>query len=523
MKHDRPTTPLAQGVARAYAQGQDDEGLLPLILTDGAGPVGTMGPGDEVIFCNLRGEREIELCLALADPGFDHFPRPDDWNVRLTTMIEYHPDLPAEVAFPSETVDDGLCQVISRAGLKQLKVSETEKAPHVTFFLNGKRHQPFPGEDRRLIPSPKVADFAAVPGMNADQVAEATIEALQARKHDFIFVNLCNIDVIGHLENEGAVIEAVQIVDAQVGRIVAAAEAAGWTIVLSADHGSAEHWRYEDGRPDTGHTANDVPFAVLGPGLDGISLRAGGGLADVAPTVLTMLGLEPPAIYTGRNLISGAAPGRRRVLYLLVDGLGLAEASPGNLIRAAATPHLDDLLERAAWTRLAAAGEAVGLPAGSVGNSEVGHQHTGAGRIILSDRVRINRAVETGEFFDNPAFNAAVDRCLAAGKRLHLLGIVSFYSSHGSLDHLYALMELCAGRGVDNFFVHAMLGRRGERHESGAAYIGQVEQKLAELGRGRLASVIGRYWSLDREANWDRVAKAFRLYARGEGEQVRSQ
>jgi 2,3-bisphosphoglycerate-independent phosphoglycerate mutase len=523
MDHDRPTTPLARGVARAYAQGQDDEGLLPLVLADEAGPVGTMGPGDEVIFCNLRGEREIELCRALADPGFDHFPRPEGWNVRLTTMIQYHPDLAAEVAFPSETVEDGLCQVISRAGLRQLKVSETEKAPHVTFFLNGKRHAPFPGEDRRLIPSPKAADFSTVPELSAAEVAAAAVDAVTKGEHDFIFVNLCNIDVISHLENEGAVIRAVEAVDAQVGRIVAAAEAAGWTIILSADHGSAEQWRYEDGRPNTGHTASDVPFAVLGPGLDRIRLKDGGGLADVAPTVLFLMGLTPPAVYTGRSLIAGAAPGKRRVLYLLIDGWGLAERSPGNLIRAAATPRLDAILDRAAATSLAAAGEAVGMPAGSVGNSEVGHLHTGAGRVILSDRVRINRAVETGEFLKNPAFNAAVDRALAQGKRVHLLGIVSFYSSHGSLDHLYALMELCARRGVDRLFVHAMLGRRGERFESGAAYVGQVEQRLAELGRGRLASVIGRYWSLDRESNWDRVAKAFGLYAWGEGAPVKAE
>jgi 2,3-bisphosphoglycerate-independent phosphoglycerate mutase len=522
MKPDRPTTPLALGVTRAYARGQDDEGLEPLVLTGEAGPVGIMRPGDEVIFYNLRGEREIELCQALADPEFPHFPRPEEFHVRLTTLIQYHPDLRAEVAFPSETVEDSLGEVISRAGRRQLKVSETEKAPHVTFFLNGKRHAPFPGEDRWLIPSPKAADFSTVPELSAARVADAAVEAVSGDEYDFVFVNLCNIDVIGHLENEAAVIQAVEAVDAQAGRIVAAAEAAGWTTILSADHGSAEQWRYDDGRPNTGHTKSDVPFAVLGPGLENISLADGGGLSDAAPTILNLLGLTPPAVYTGRNLIQGATPQKRRVLYLLIDGWGLAEKSPGNLIATAATPRLDDILDRAAWTRLAAAGEAVGMPAGSVGNSEVGHLHTGAGRIILSDRVRINRAVETGDFLENPAFNAAIDRALAHDRQVHLLGIVSFYSSHGSLDHLYALLDLCARRGVDRLFVHSMLGRRGERFESGAAYIGQVEKRLADLGRGRLASVIGRYWSLDREGNWDRVAKAFRLYALGQGTPIRA-
>ncbi len=520
MMHQHPTGPMSRAVRRAYDLGQDDEGLEPLVLVSDAGPRGTMQPGDEVVFYNLRGEREIELCQALADPNFSHFPRPADWRINLTTMIQYHPDLPATVAFPPQEVNDTLCQVISAAGLRQLKISETEKAPHVTFFLNGKRHEALPGEQRVLIPSPKVADFTRVPELSAAPVADAAVEALADPDLDFIFVNLCNIDVIGHLEDEGAVIAACEAADAQAGRVLAAAETAGVTVVVSADHGSAESWRYDDGRPNTGHTTSDVPFAVLGPGLESIDLRSGGGLVDVAPTVLFLLGLEPPASHTGRNLILGAAPGRRRVLYLLIDGWGLNDDREGNLIRAANTPHLDALLGNHPWTRLAAAGEAVGMPPGSVGNSEVGHLHTGAGRIIPADRVRIDRAVADGTLADNPAFNAAIDRAAAGGRRLHLIGIVSFYSSHGSVDHLYALLELCRRREVGPLFVHSMLGRRGERHESGAAYIGQVEDRLATLGRGRLASVIGRYWSLDREGNWDRVAKAFRLYAHGEGTPV---
>ncbi|MBU1742328.1 MAG: phosphoglycerate mutase (2,3-diphosphoglycerate-independent) [Proteobacteria bacterium] len=520
MNHQHPTGAMSRAVRRAYDRGQDDEGLEPLVLIGDAGPVGAFQPGDEVIFYNLRGEREIELCRALADPDFGHFPRPADWRVNLTTMIQYHPDLHAAVAFGPQEVNDTLCQVISAAGRQQLKISETEKAPHVTFFLNGKRHEALPGEQRRLIPSPKVADFARVPGLSASQVADAVVEALGDPGLDFIFVNLCNIDVIGHLEDEGAVIAAVEAVDAQAGRVLAAAGQAGVMAVVSADHGSAESWRYEDGRPNTGHTTSDVPFAVLGPGLESVELRSGGALADVAPTVLSLLGLEPPPSHTGRNLIIGATPERRRVLYLLIDGWGLSDGQEGNLIRAAATPHLDALLANHAWTRLAAAGEAVGMPPGSVGNSEVGHLHTGAGRIIPADRVRIDRAVADGTFYDNPGLNAALERAKAGGRRLHLIGIVSFYSSHGSVDHLYALLELCRRREAERLFVHSMLGRRGERHASGAAYIGQVEARLGGLGRGRLASVIGRYWSLDREGNWDRVAKAFRLYAHGEGAPV---
>jgi len=160
------------------------------------------------------------------------------------------------------------------------------------------------------------------------------------------------------------------------------------------------------------------------------------------------------------------------------------------------------------------------MPAGTVGNSEVGHLHLGAGRRIYSDRIRIDRSIEDGSFFQNPAFIKAMDGAIRAGTRLHLLGIVSFYSSHGSVAHLKALMRLAKERGVPELYVHGMLGRRGERPESGAAYVEEIERETHRLGLGRVVSVIGRYWSLDREGNWDRIEKTYRCLVEGRGRLV---
>jgi 2,3-bisphosphoglycerate-independent phosphoglycerate mutase len=172
-----------------------------------------------------------------------------------------------------------------------------------------------------------------------------------------------------------------------------------------------------------------------------------------------------------------------------------------------------------AWphTTLQASGEAVGLPEGAVGNSEAGHLHIGAGRRIYSDRVKIDRAIADGSFFRNEAFLRTVRTARSTGVPLHLMGIVSFFSSHGSINHLFALMELARREKIRDLYVHAMLGRRGEMPESGAHYVGSIEERALEIGLGKVVSVIGRYWSMDREENWDRIAKTYRMLVAGEG------
>jgi 2,3-bisphosphoglycerate-independent phosphoglycerate mutase len=522
--------PMAEAVRAAYRSGEDDESLEPRVLVDVSGkPVGRFQDGDGVIFYNIRGEREVELCRSLLDEDFAHFPV--DRNIRLNfvTMIPYHKRLKVGVAFPpEEEVRDTLSEVLSRHGLRQVKICESEKAIHVSYFLNGKRREPFRGEERVVVPSPKdVPFYDQKPEMNAAGVAEAVIQKLADPGIGFIFANFANVDVVGHIENEAAIKKAVQAVDFHLGRCLQAARQEGAIAFVTADHGTAEKWFFPDGTIDTGHTNSPVPLVVVDSSeeeRDSWKLRSKGELADLAPTVLELLGLPKPPAMTGRALLLRGPGGKKdehkRVLLVLLDGWGYRPETQGNLIAQAHTPVMDDLQARYPWTILEASGEAVGLPEGTVGNSEVGHLHIGAGRRILSDRLRIDRAIGDGSFFRNEAFLWAMRAAKQNQKSLHLLGIVSFFSSHGSLDHLLALLKLARQESVEKLYLHAMLGRRGERKESGARYIEMIEKEMEKLKLGRVVSVIGRHWSLDREENWDRIEKTYRMLVQGEGRPV---
>jgi 2,3-bisphosphoglycerate-independent phosphoglycerate mutase len=338
-----------------------------------------------------------------------------------------------------------------------------------------------------------------------------------AGKHDLIIANFANIDVLGHIENPEAIRRGVEFVDEQLGRVLAAAREAGVTAVVTADHGTAEKWHYPDGAIDTGHTDSPVAFAVVGE--TSIAAEAaptvGGTLTDVAPTVLALLGLDAPPAITGRPLV--AKRWGERVLLLVVDGWGVQPPGPGNLISQANTPNMDALLRDSPNTLLEASGEAVGLPRGTVGNSEAGHLHLGAGRQVPADRLRIAQAIADGSYLENEAFVWAAEGAKRDGAALHLLGIISFFSSHGSIEYLVNLLELCGRRNVPEVYVHGLLGRRGERPEAGARYIGDMEAECVTRGVGKVVSVIGRHWALDREEHWDRVQKAYDLLVFGKG------
>jgi len=519
-------TVMAQAVREAYERGQEDETLLPLVLTGpGSRPLGRIRDGDAVIFYNIRGEREIELTRSLVEKGFPFFPVRAFDRLSFATMIEYAPQLPVQVAFPPEgEVEMTLSEVISRRGLRQLKVTEAEKAVHVGYFLNGKRQEPFAGEERVIVPTRKdVTLFDAAPEMSIAGIVAAVRERISDGGVSFILVNFPNVDVVGHIENETAVRRAVEAVDRAAGEVLEAALRAGMTTVITADHGTVEKWLYPEGTVDTGHTDSPVPFLLVSPG-GGESLRPEGTLTDVAPTILDLLGIEKPPAMTGRSLLTSRVPrdggAPRRVLMMILDGWGYRAERDGNLIAASHTPVMDRLWASRPRSLLAAAGEAVGLPPGTVGNSEAGHLHIGAGRVIYSDRVRIDRAIEDGSFYENRAFRGVMGEAKGQGGALHLMGIVSFFSSHGSLHHLFALLDLARREGVGEVYIHAMLGRRGELPASGARYVEQVERYCLEKGVGRVASVIGRYWSMDREDNWDRIEKTYRMLVYGEGTPV---
>ncbi len=516
---------LAQAVRQAYARGQEDETLLPLVLTDKKGtPLGRLITGDCVIFYNIRGEREIELTRSLTEDNFDKFSTGKKLSLNFATMIEYHKNLNVQVAYPPENViNDTLSDIIAQHQLKQVKITEAEKAIHLGYFFSGKKNKPVAREERIVVPTRKdVVLFDEAPQMSINEITRAALNKISDDTTDFIVVNFPNVDVVGHIENESAVIEAVEAVDKHIGILVERAREKQIPVIVTADHGTVEKWHYPDGAVDTGHTNSPVPFILVHPERN-IALRNKGLLIDVAPSILNILGLPVSPLMTGKSLIRGkivSKTNRRRLLLIIADGWGYNENKTGNLIFQAKTPVMDELMNLYPISILKSSGEAVGLPPGTVGNSEAGHLHIGAGRVILSDRRKIDEGINDRSFYSNPVFLDIMKKARTRNRPLHLMGIVSFFSSHGSINHLFALMDMAKQEGVAQLFVHAMLGRRGEMPESGARYIQKIEQKANNIKVGKVVSVIGRYWSMDREENWDRIEKTYRMLVYGEGEKI---
>jgi 2,3-bisphosphoglycerate-independent phosphoglycerate mutase len=520
---------LTGAIRTAYIAGQEDEALEPIIRVNPSGnPIGRLNQGDYVIFYDIRGEREVELTHSLTAARFSHFSRKNDLRLNFVTMITYDPALEVRVAFPKEDkIKATLAEVIGRAGLRLAKISESEKAVHVGYFLNGKSDVIFPGEERFVIPSPSgLSSYVQKPEMSADLVAAEVSAKVEDPSYSLIIANLANVDVVGHNDNKSAALKAVEAVDRALGRIVEACRRQRMILIVTSDHGTVEEWLYPDGTVNTGHTRNPVPF-LLGDFLPNKRaewvLKERGELADVAPTVLDLLRLKKPVEMTGDSLILNSSPPEktgRRVVLLILDGWGLRTETQGNLILAAKTPHFDRLWSDFPHSLLKASGEAVGLPSDTVGNSEAGHLHIGAGRRVLLDRVKIDKSIEDGSFFRNPVFLGVMEGARREKKALHLMGIVSHYSSHGTIEHLFALLRLAKESGLKKVYMHAFIGRRGEKPESGAIYVEKVEEMTKTLAVGKIVTVIGRHWALDREENWDRIEKAYRALVYGEGTKV---
>jgi 2,3-bisphosphoglycerate-independent phosphoglycerate mutase len=525
-KFEHTVSPLVEAIKEAYSRGEEDETLEPIIITNSSGqPRGRFTNGDYVIFYDIRGEREIEITQSLTDRYFPHFPVNKNLHLNFVTMIDYNPSLDVKVAFPSEgPLRQTLCEVLSKAGICLAKIAESEKAIHVGYFLNGKRNRMFPGEEKIIIPSPHgISSYASTPEMSVKKVAETVIEKIKDPSFQVIIANLANVDVVGHIEDKKAVIKAVESVDQELGKITEVCRNQSVTLLVTADHGTVEEWLYENGTINTGHTNNPVPFILADFSVEDPRvwrLKKEGELPDVAPTLLKLLNLEKPVEMTGNNLLlgmKGKKAAKRKVLLLILDGWGLRDEKNGNLIVEADTKNFDRLWSKFPHSCLQASAEAVGMPSHTVGNSEAGHLHLGAGRRVPLDRVRIDEAIEKGEFYRNKAFLWALEGAKRNHRSLHLLGIVSHYSSHGTINHLQALLRMASQEELKKVFIHALIGRRGEKPESGAAYVAKVQQMCRELSMGELVTVMGRFWALDREENWDRVMKAYRALVFGEG------
>jgi 2,3-bisphosphoglycerate-independent phosphoglycerate mutase len=296
------TDPL-QVVRDAYGRDVTDEFVVPTAIVDAAGaPVAPMRDGDVVICFNYRSDRMRQIVRSLTVKGFDGFDVGDRPEVTVSTMTVYDQTFEVPVAFPPQSMARIVGEVVSGAGLTMLRTAETEKYAHVTYFFNGGHETPFKGEDRRLVPSQKVATYDLAPEMSAPGITDVLCSAITAKEHDFILCNYANADMVGHTGNVPAVIRAVETVDQCLARVLAAADEAGARLLITADHGNCEMMiDPATGGPHTAHTTSPVPFLVVGSDEDH-SLREGGALRDVGPTILRMLGLERPAEMDGRDL-----------------------------------------------------------------------------------------------------------------------------------------------------------------------------------------------------------------------------
>ncbi len=292
-----------KALAGAYELDESDEFVQPTLITDATGAVATIKDGDAIIFMNYRADRAREISHAFVDEEFDGFERGKrPALVDFVSLTQYEKGLATNAAFPPVALTNTLGAYISELGLKQLRIAETEKYAHVTFFFNGGEEAPSPGEDRILIPSPRVATYDLQPQMSAPEMTDKLVAAIRSDKYDLIISNYANADMVGHSGDFAATVKAIEALDACIGRVADTLVEVGGELLVTADHGNAEQMSDPaTGQVHTAHTTNPVPLLYVGRAA---SVASDGALADIAPTLLALMGLEQPAEMTGRSLVS---------------------------------------------------------------------------------------------------------------------------------------------------------------------------------------------------------------------------
>ena len=294
-----------EAIESAYARGEDDEFVKPTLIDRGDRGPGIVQDGDAIVFFNFRADRARELTRAFTEPDFDGFTMERKYSeIFFVTMTEYDAEFShVHIAYPPESIENTLGAYMGSLGLRQLRIAETEKYAHVTFFFNGMIEAPEPGEDRVLIPSPKVATYDLKPEMSAYEVAERAVAEIKSGVYDLIILNFANMDMVGHTGSLKAAVKAVEAVDECVGKVAEAIIDAGGQFLLTADHGNSEMQMDDDGEPMTAHSSNPVRLILVQDGDEDIRLMDGGTLADLAPTLLEMMELPQPPEMTGHSLL----------------------------------------------------------------------------------------------------------------------------------------------------------------------------------------------------------------------------
>lgn len=291
-------------LSAAYERGESDEFVQATAIHQDGNPI-RLEDGDGVIFMNFRADRARQISRAFTEPNFDHFTRSRVPELAdFVCLTEYAADIKASSAYPPEGISNSIGEYVSSLGMKQLRLAETEKYAHVTFFFSGGREEKYPGEDRLLVPSPRVATYDLQPQMSAPEVTDALTDAIRSRNYDLIVCNYANGDMVGHTGNFDAAVKAVECVDACLARIILAIEQVNGQCLITADHGNVEQMSdHETNQPHTAHTSELVPLIYIG--AQNIALQSNGGvLSDVAPTLLDLMGIAQPAEMTGRSLLS---------------------------------------------------------------------------------------------------------------------------------------------------------------------------------------------------------------------------